>query len=229
VFGIFDLAFSNLVDPSIFIRGSFVVASRVTVAVPSEIPTLPQTASVRRRVVRLRAWCAQQATAAGSVRSGRTSACCAIVGVVRSAGYGGRLSIWRRLITKTPLGNRASVFGKRGQIEAHPMDSRLPNTDFSRRSIIFKVNLCFFDEYFARNHICFVRCSQLRERRASTSRRRKQLDDESSDDDDFFFFAAAATVQMLSKKKEDMVVRFRAILSYIAIEKPATGGCIKII
>ena len=83
MFGIFDLAFSNLVDPSIFIRESFVVASRVAVAVPSEFPMSPQTVSVRMRrcVVCRRAsvlqvevdttrWCAQ-ATAAGSVRSGR--------------------------------------------------------------------------------------------------------------------------------------------------------------
>ena len=86
------------------------------------------------------------------------------------------------------------------------MDSRLPNTDSSRRSIISKVNLCFVDEYFARDHICFVRCSQLRQRRASRSRRRRQLDDESSDDDDFFMFTAAATVQMLSTKKTNHVL-----------------------
>ena len=57
----------------------------------------------------------------------------------------------------------------------HRMDSRLPNIDSSRRSIISKVNLCFVDEYFRRDHICFVRCSQLRncsqlrQRRASRS------------------------------------------------------------
>jgi len=237
VFGIFNLAFTKIVDPTLFYGNLLswrqIFYSRALRPSPFGLRPSPQSIDL------CRPW------PFGGDRNCRSSPfvrCCLVHVALRTflLRFVSPIALRRLLLGArrgkcTRFFSRGCCFDSISVPGVHRMDSRLPNIDSSRRSIISKVNLCFVDEYFRRDHICFVRCSQLRncsqlrQRRATRSRRRRQLDDESSDDDDFFMFTAAAIVQMFAKKKEDMVVRSLAISSSIVIEKPAIGGCIKII